>query len=452
MLGVAALVRPQALLCAPFLGAASCATRWRPAGGRRGGRPLRASRLVARAAVDRAQLPRDGRLRPRQHQRRVEPRHRRLPSRHRPLRDAARERRLPRRDRPGPAGPLLASLRARRDRSPALALARARAGASSGSPSTTSRSPWSTCTRRAPRPGRRRRERRHARQRRWRTGLLLAAAALGGVAFPLARAREPARCARRRHAGRCSSRSPSRSGSSACRATRRSSGRSPSSPPRCPGCRCPGRPASPPALLLGVALLATTAITHAVFFGEDRYHMVVTPVLALLAAAALRPARADARSLTRPACAVAQVSRTSLAQMPSAHQPVGSTQPRNALLRCAPKGRSECTAIWLSSLRLPPSSPLPARWAVRLHQRASASSTTGGGSTGGVHPRQRSRSRRTWLPVFIARAASLASVCHGQPNNGGEEDLFLGNNDGCVRSRDDRPPGSSECSPRRTPR
>ncbi len=50
----------------------------------------------------------------------------------------------------------------------------------------------------------------------------------------------------------------------------------------------PGRPRRPPALLLGVALLATTEITHAVFFGEDRYHVVVTPVLALLAAGALR--------------------------------------------------------------------------------------------------------------------------------------------------------------------
>ena len=50
----------------------------------------------------------------------------------------------------------------------------------------------------------------------------------------------------------------------------------------------PGRPAMPPALLLPVSLLATTLVTHAVFFGEDRYHMVVTPVLALLAAAALR--------------------------------------------------------------------------------------------------------------------------------------------------------------------
>jgi len=51
----------------------------------------------------------------------------------------------------------------------------------------------------------------------------------------------------------------------------------------------PGRPAMPPALLLPVSLLATTLVTHAVFFGEDRYHVVVTPVLALLAAAALRP-------------------------------------------------------------------------------------------------------------------------------------------------------------------
>jgi hypothetical protein len=40
--------------------------------------------------------------------------------------------------------------------------------------------------------------------------------------------------------------------------------------------------------LLPVALLATTLVTHAVFFGEDRYHAVVTPVLALLAAAAMR--------------------------------------------------------------------------------------------------------------------------------------------------------------------
>ena len=50
----------------------------------------------------------------------------------------------------------------------------------------------------------------------------------------------------------------------------------------------PGRPPMPPALLMAVSLLATTVLTHAVFFGEDRYHMVATPVLCLLAAAALR--------------------------------------------------------------------------------------------------------------------------------------------------------------------
>jgi hypothetical protein len=57
----------------------------------------------------------------------------------------------------------------------------------------------------------------------------------------------------------------------------------------------PGRPESRPALLLPVALLATTIVVHAVFFGEDRYHVVVTPVLCILAAGALRyPTRFDA--------------------------------------------------------------------------------------------------------------------------------------------------------------
>ncbi len=51
----------------------------------------------------------------------------------------------------------------------------------------------------------------------------------------------------------------------------------------------PGAPERPPAILLATSLLATTIATHAIFFGEDRYHLVVTPVLALLAASALRP-------------------------------------------------------------------------------------------------------------------------------------------------------------------
>lgn len=50
----------------------------------------------------------------------------------------------------------------------------------------------------------------------------------------------------------------------------------------------PGRPPFPPALKMGLVLFATTVITHAVFFGEDRYHMVLTPVSCLLAAGALR--------------------------------------------------------------------------------------------------------------------------------------------------------------------
>jgi hypothetical protein len=50
-----------------------------------------------------------------------------------------------------------------------------------------------------------------------------------------------------------------------------------------------GAPEGPAALTLAASLLLTTLATHAVFFGEDRYHIVVTPVLALLAASALRP-------------------------------------------------------------------------------------------------------------------------------------------------------------------
>ncbi|MEO6572801.1 MAG: glycosyltransferase family 39 protein, partial [Polyangiaceae bacterium] len=50
----------------------------------------------------------------------------------------------------------------------------------------------------------------------------------------------------------------------------------------------PGRPRWSPALLLPVSLVATTVVMHAVFFGEDRYHVVTTPVLCILVAAAFR--------------------------------------------------------------------------------------------------------------------------------------------------------------------
>ncbi len=53
----------------------------------------------------------------------------------------------------------------------------------------------------------------------------------------------------------------------------------------------PGAPDFPWAMKLPVALLASTIVVHAVFFGEDRYHVVVTPVLALLAAASFRLAK-----------------------------------------------------------------------------------------------------------------------------------------------------------------
>ena len=50
----------------------------------------------------------------------------------------------------------------------------------------------------------------------------------------------------------------------------------------------PGRPAQGPAGAYLLSLLAATALTHVVFFGEDRYHLVVTPMLCILAAAAGR--------------------------------------------------------------------------------------------------------------------------------------------------------------------
>ena len=58
--------------------------------------------------------------------------------------------------------------------------------------------------------------------------------------------------------------------------------------------RLPGAPANGRALGYAAFAVATVALTHAVFFGEDRYHVVATPALCLLAAAALR--RSDERA------------------------------------------------------------------------------------------------------------------------------------------------------------
>jgi hypothetical protein len=43
-----------------------------------------------------------------------------------------------------------------------------------------------------------------------------------------------------------------------------------------------------------MAAVAITALTHVVFFGEDRYHLFLSPLLCILAASALRFARAPA--------------------------------------------------------------------------------------------------------------------------------------------------------------
>jgi 4-amino-4-deoxy-L-arabinose transferase-like glycosyltransferase len=55
----------------------------------------------------------------------------------------------------------------------------------------------------------------------------------------------------------------------------------------------PGRPRLGPAGRYLAGALALTTLVHAVFFGEDRYHVVVTPVLCILAAGALRPRRPE---------------------------------------------------------------------------------------------------------------------------------------------------------------
>jgi hypothetical protein len=55
----------------------------------------------------------------------------------------------------------------------------------------------------------------------------------------------------------------------------------------------PGRPRTGGVIGLSALAIVTVCLTHAVFFGEDRYHMVLTPLLCLLAACALRRAREE---------------------------------------------------------------------------------------------------------------------------------------------------------------
>jgi hypothetical protein len=58
----------------------------------------------------------------------------------------------------------------------------------------------------------------------------------------------------------------------------------------------PGRPRNGGVIAYLAFAVASVAATHAVFFGEDRYHMVITPALCLLAACALRPPAPAVRS------------------------------------------------------------------------------------------------------------------------------------------------------------
>ncbi len=51
----------------------------------------------------------------------------------------------------------------------------------------------------------------------------------------------------------------------------------------------PGRPKRTPTELVLWLLVLVTSLTYVIFFGEDRYHVVISPVLCILAAAALRP-------------------------------------------------------------------------------------------------------------------------------------------------------------------
>jgi hypothetical protein len=55
----------------------------------------------------------------------------------------------------------------------------------------------------------------------------------------------------------------------------------------------PGRPANGGVVGYLAFAIASVALTHAIFFGEDRYHMVITPALCVLAACALRRPAVD---------------------------------------------------------------------------------------------------------------------------------------------------------------
>jgi hypothetical protein len=60
----------------------------------------------------------------------------------------------------------------------------------------------------------------------------------------------------------------------------------------------PGRPYLGAVGRMAMAAVLITALTHVVFFGEDRYHLFLSPLLCVLAAAALREGERVARTPT----------------------------------------------------------------------------------------------------------------------------------------------------------
>jgi hypothetical protein len=58
--------------------------------------------------------------------------------------------------------------------------------------------------------------------------------------------------------------------------------------------RLPGAPPLNDGLYYLLGLLAITSLTHMLFFGDDRYHLVISPVFCILAAAAFRRPAASA--------------------------------------------------------------------------------------------------------------------------------------------------------------
>jgi hypothetical protein len=69
--------------------------------------------------------------------------------------------------------------------------------------------------------------------------------------------------------------------------------------------RLAGAPPTHPGLRYLFGLLAVTSLTHMIFFGDDRYHLAISPALCILAAAAFRPALRP-----KPVAASRQIART----------------------------------------------------------------------------------------------------------------------------------------------